>query len=264
MSLCKKILAVSFREKSIFRFDYIVNTLFSFLYIVLKVSLWRGLYGIGGGAVGGIVLNEMMVYCILSSFTEGITKTTVMNDLNSSVLDGSISACLLLPIGLKKYMFLNSVTKNIFWTIYGIVPSAVMAVLFFGFHLEIRPGNLAAYVFSLIMGILINFLYNFLFGSSVIWFRNSFFLGNINSVLLKLFSGALVPIWFFPASLKALSDFLPFRYIVFEPAAILLNTKSAGEIGAVLGMQLLWIAVLFCAVTLVWHRGRNKIMIQGG
>ena len=46
--------------------------------------------------------------------------------------------------------------------------------------------------------------------------------------------------------------------------SLTINTKSAEEIGAVLGMQLLWIAVLFCAVTLVWHRGRNKIMIQGG
>lgn len=59
-------------------------------------------------------------------------------------------------------------------------------------------------------------------------------------------------------------DFLPFRYIVFEPVAILLNTKSFGETVFVLEMQLLWIAVLFCAVTFAWHRGRTKIMIQGG
>lgn len=264
MDLCKRILAISFKEKSVFRFDYILQTLFSFLYIVLKVSLWRGLYGIDSGTVGGIVLNEMIAYCILSSFTEGVTRTTVMKDLNRSVLDGSISSDLLLPVGLKKYMFLESVTKNIFWTVYGIVPSVLMAVLLFDFRLEIRILNLAAYALSLIMGILINFLYNFLFGSSVIWFRNSFFLDNINSVLQKLFSGAMVPLWFFPAGLKTVSDYLPFRYIVFEPTAILLNTGGAGKMISVLGMQVLWIVLLFCAVTLVWHRGRNKIMIQGG
>lgn len=264
MSLCKKILAVSFKEKSMFRFDYIVSTLFSFLNIVLKVSLWKGLYGIGGGTVNGIVLNEMIVYSIFSSFTEGVTKTSVMKELNDSVLDGSISSSLLLPIGLKKYMLINSVTKNIFWTIYGIVPSVFMAAVFFGLHMEIRLSGLLVYMVSVCMGILINFLYSFLFGSSVIWFRNSFFLNNINSVLLKLFSGALVPLWFFPAGLKTLSDFLPFRYIVFEPTAILLNNRSAGETVSVLGMQLLWIALLFCGVTIVWNRGRNKIMIQGG
>lgn len=39
MRLCRKILAISFKEKSIFRFDYIVGTVFAFLYIVLKVYL---------------------------------------------------------------------------------------------------------------------------------------------------------------------------------------------------------------------------------
>lgn len=264
MKLCKRILAISFKEKSSFRFDYIVSTIFAFLYIVLKIYIWKGLYGINAEAVNGIVLNDMIVYSILASFTEGVTKTSVMNDLNNGVLSGSISSNMLLPIGLKKYMFIHSLTKNLFWTIYGIIPSVVVAMLFFGFHAEIRITNLIIYIISVMMGIVINFLYNFLFGSSVIWFRNSFFLNNINSVLLNLFSGALVPLWFFPTGLKVLSNFLPFRYIVFEPISILLNTKNSDEIMFVLGMQLIWIVILYGAVTFVWNRGRHKLMIQGG
>lgn len=264
MRLCRKILAISFKEKSIFRFDYIVGTIFAFLYIVLKVYLWKGLYGTDGRDIGGITLSNMIAYSIIAGFTEGVTKTTVMKDLNDSVLDGSVSASLLLPIGLKKYMFIQSVTRNLFHTVYGMVPSVAAAMLVFGFHISIRPENLLLYFCSVCMGIVINFLYHFLFGSSVIWLRNSFFLNNINSVLLSLFSGAFVPIWFFPAGLKALSRFLPFRYIVFEPAAILADSKSVEEALTVLGMQMLWIVLLFCAVTLVWNRGRHKIMIQGG
>ncbi len=264
MRLCRKILAISFKEKSIFRFDYIVGTIFAFLYIVLKVYLWKGLYGADGEDIGGIALNDMIVYSIIAGFTEGITKTTVMKDLNDCVLDGSVSANLLLPIGFKKYMFIQSVTRNLFHTIYGIVPSVAAAMLLFSFHVRILPVNLLLYMCSVCMGIIINFLYNFLFGSSVIWLRNSFFLSNINSVLLSLFSGAFVPVWFFPGGLRALSKFLPFRYIVFEPTAIFVNTKSFEEAAAVLGMQLVWIMILFGAVTLVWNRGRCKIMIQGG
>lgn len=264
MRLCKRILAISFKEKSIFRFDYIVSTLFDFLNIVLKVYIWKGLYGINAEAVNGILLNDMIVYSILAGFTAGVTKTSVMNDLNNSVLSGSISSNLLLPIGLKKYMFINSLTKNLFWTIYGVIPSVLVAILFFGFHVNITSTNLIIYAISVIMGIVINFLYNFLFGSSVIWFRNSFFLNNINSVLLNLFSGTLVPLWFFPKSLKILSSFLPFRYIVFEPISILLNTKNSDEIMFVLCMQLIWIVFLFGAVTLIWNKGRYKLMIQGG
>lgn len=264
MRLCRKILSISFREKSIFRFDYIAGSVFAFLYIVLKVYLWKGLYGAGGEDIGGVALNSMVTYSIIAGFTEGVTKTTVMKDLNNSVLDGTISASLLLPTGLKRYMFIQSVARGLFHTVYGIVPSVAAAMFVFGFHVNIRPGNLLLYLCSVCMGIVINFLYNFLFGSSVIWLHNSFFLGNINSVLFSLFSGAFVPVWFFPDGLKSLSEFLPFRYIVFEPAAIFVDAKSFEDTAAVLGMQLMWIVLLFGAVTLVWNRGRHKIMIQGG
>ncbi len=264
MRLCAKMLTISWKEKSIYRFDYFIGTIFAFLYLVLKVYLWRGLYGGSGENVNGVVLNDMIVYSIAAGFAEGVTKTSVMNDLNNSVLNGSISVHLLLPVGLKKYMFMQSVSRNVFQTICRVAPSVLAAVLVFDLQADIRPGSLGLYLCSVGMGILINFLYHFLFGSSVIWFRNSFFLNNFNSVLWNLFSGALIPLWFFPEKLRALSELLPFQYILFEPVAILVEGKSPLEVMPVLGMQLFWICVLSGAVTFVWRCGRRKLMIQGG
>lgn len=264
MGLVRKSLAVSFKEKSSFRFDYLLGTLYAFFYIVLKVSLWKGLYGAEGKEIGGIALNSMITYAIIAGFTEGVTKTSVMKELNDSVVDGTISVNLLLPMDLRKYLFIRSLTRGMFHTIYAILPSVAAAMLLFGFRMSIRPAGLALYFCSVCMGIIINFLYQFLFGSTVIWLRNSFFLGNINSVLLSLFSGAFVPIWFFPEGLKTLSIFLPFRYIVFEPTAILVSVKSCEEIAAVFAMQILWIAALSGMAALVFSRGRRRLMIQGG
>ncbi len=262
MRLWRKIFILSFREKSVYRFDYLVGTLFSFLYIILKIYLWKGVYAGTGEAVKGIVLGDMVAYSVLAGFTGGITKTSVMQDFNESVCSGAISSQLLLPMGLKKYLFIHSLAKNMFQTIYGILPSVLVATALFGIHAQIRYPNLLLYLIAVTMGTIINFLYHFLLGASVIWLRNSFFLNNMDSVLLQLFSGAFVPLWFFPRGLKALSDFLPFRYIVFEPTAILLQGRQQAL--PVLGMQLLWIAILFLAATLAWNRGRRKIMIQGG
>lgn len=264
MGLFCKSLVISFKEKSIFRFDYLVGTVFAFFYIVLKVYLWKGLYGTEEKEIGGIVLNSMITYSIIAGFTEEVTKTSVMKELNDSVVDGTISENLLLPMGIRKYLFIRSLTWGIFHTIYAVLPSAAAAMLLFGFRINIRPANLVLYFCSVCMGIAINFLYQFLFGSTVIWLHNSFFLGNINRVLLSLFSGAFVPIWFFPEGLKALSEFLPFRYIVFEPTAILVSVKSGEETAAILAMQLVWSVVLSGAAALVWNRGRHRLMIQGG
>lgn len=131
MGLICKSLAVSFKEKSIFRFDYLVGTVFAFFYTVLKVYLWKGLYGA-----------------------------------------------------------------------------------------EVKE--------------------------------------------IPVVSASGRPVWFFPEGLKALSVFLPFRYIVFEPTAILVSAKSCEETVTVLAMQLVWIAVLYGAAAFVWSRGRRRLMIQGG
>lgn len=264
MGLFRRSLVISFKEKSIFRFDYLGGIVLAFSYIILKVTLWKGLYGAEGKEIGGIALNSMIMYSIIAGFTEGIIKTSVMKELNDSVVEGTISENLLLPMGLRKYLFIRSLTRGIFHTLYTILPSVAVAMLLFGFHISIRPANLVVYFCSVCMGTAINFLYQFLFGCTVIWLRNSFFLGNINSVLQSLFSGAFVPIWFFPEGLKALSEFLPFRYIVFEPTAILVNVKSCEETAMVLGTQFIWVAVLAWAVSFVWNLGRNRLMIQGG
>lgn len=161
MGLFRRSLIISFKEKSIFRFDYLVGTVFAFFYIVLKVSLWKGLYGAGGTEIGGIALNSMIAYSIIAGFTEGITKTSVMKELNDSVVDGTISGHLLLPMGLVKYLFIRSLTRGIFHTIYAILPSAAAAMLLFSFRISIGPANLVLYFCSVCMGTAINFLYSF-------------------------------------------------------------------------------------------------------
>lgn len=168
MGLFRKSLIISFKEKSIFRFDYLVGTVFAFFYIVLKVSLGKGLYGAEGTEIGGIALNSMIAYSIIAGFTEGVTKTSVMKELNDSVVDGTISGQLLLPMGLRKYLFIRSLTRGIFHTIYAVLPSVAVAMLLFGFRISIGPTNLVLYFCLLCMGTAINFLYQFLFGSTVI------------------------------------------------------------------------------------------------
>lgn len=152
MGLWRKIFILSFREKSVYRFDYLAGTLFSFLYIILKIYIWKGVYAGSGGAVRGVLLSDMVAYSVLAGFTGGITKTSVMGEFNDSVCSGTISSELLLPVGLKKYLFTRSLARNMFQTVYGILPSVLMAMLLFGIHVRIRYPNLILYLLAAAMG----------------------------------------------------------------------------------------------------------------
>ena len=139
-----------------------------------------------------------------------------------------------------------------------------MAIAFFGLRFDFTMQRLGLYCVSVALAFFISFLFSFIMGTSVIWLKNSFFLDNLRSLVLRLFSGAIVPLWFFPGWLNRASDFLPFRYIVFEPISILLGKTPMEQIPGVLLMQVLWIGLLFGMMSFIWAMGRRHIMIQGG
>ena len=163
MRLIKRILLNSFKSKTIFRFDYLVGTIFSFAYIVLKIYIWKGLYATDVPNVYSVVLQDMIMYSIVSSFTEGITGSKVMNEINDSVLNGAVVGDLLLPINYIKYLFINSLSKGIFNTVYSVLPSVLVAMLLFGLRTSFTLANVVIYIGSVVLGIGINFFYNFSF-----------------------------------------------------------------------------------------------------
>jgi ABC-2 type transport system permease protein len=193
-----------------------------------------------------------------------LTRSDVMNHLNASFLDGSISLRLLLPLGYRTYYFLSNLSENLFWSIYQSLPPILVAIVFFGLRFDLTPQRLGLYCVSVMLAFFISFLFSFIMGTSVIWLKNSFFLENLRSLVLRLFSGAIVPLWFFPGWLNSASNFLPFRYIIFEPISILLGKTPMEQIPAVLMMQTLWIAILFGLMSFIWAMARKHIMVQGG
>ena len=59
IKLYKRLLVNAFKQKIVFRINYCVDIVFSFLYIFLQVMIWKGLYK-GYEDWNGISLNEMI------------------------------------------------------------------------------------------------------------------------------------------------------------------------------------------------------------
>lgn len=82
--------------------------------------------------------------------------------------------------------------------------------------------------------------------------------------VLRLLSGAFIPLWFFPTALADISSFLPFRLIFFTPISIYLEKISGVEAGGLIAQQLLWIIALLVVEKILWRKGIRKLVIQGG
>jgi len=86
----------------------------------------------------------------------------------------------------------------------------------------------------------------------------------MRAAVTNLFSGALVPLSFFPGWLKSVALLLPFQGIVHTPASIYLGRIGGMELVHYLGVQLFWVAVLWFVGKRMWHRAVRQVTIHGG
>ena len=89
-------------------------------------------------------------------------------------------------------------------------------------------------------------------------------LDTITHNIIGLFSGSIVPLWFFPDALEKVSYFLPFRLIYFVPISVYLN--KAGFFGSInlIMQQFIWIISLHLLMEGIWKLGIKKLVVQGG
>ena len=82
--------------------------------------------------------------------------------------------------------------------------------------------------------------------------------------LLRLLSGSIIPIWFFPDGVANVLRAMPFIYIYQLPLSIYIGKGDRAEILAQMQIQILWLVVLFVVFLAAQHRITRKVMVQGG
>jgi len=87
---------------------------------------------------------------------------------------------------------------------------------------------------------------------------------SIYSVISEVFSGATIPIPFFPNWLKTISYILPFRYICDLPFRVYSGNIPINEGLTLLYISLVWIIVIFIIGQILSRIVLKKAVIQGG
>jgi ABC-2 type transport system permease protein len=77
-------------------------------------------------------------------------------------------------------------------------------------------------------------------------------------------AGTSVPLVFFPGPLRAVAEALPFRFIVYQPAAVYVGAVHGLAVATGLALALAWTAALAALALLVWRRAYRNLVIHGG
>ena len=230
--------------------------------------LWKAVFiSSGSGTINGFSLNDMIIYIFMSSLTAGTIATGTDSDIGHEVMDGSIAMNLIKPISYKVRMLFMSFGSLLYQFIFILLPVwiGLIAVRYFTAH-ELPPDakTIVLYLLSLMLGFFVNFLMNFSFGLLAFYVTNMWGIGHLKDAALLFFSGQLIPIAFFPELLQKIMQFFPFSSLNYIPVMIFLKKLTGMALMQALGIQLLWIALLYLLSLWFWNKATNKLVILGG
>lgn len=246
-----------------YRFDVYGNIIMQTIIMVTTAFFWRALFG-SGSFGNGMTADSMLTYTIISSAMSVLFTTGVERRIQRSVQQGSISVEMIHPINVFGVYFAEDMGTILALVFQNLLPIIIIGSLVIKVPVIVSVSAIPMFAASLVLSMGINWLLAAIFGMWAFTAVEMDALIQVKKHLLRLLSGSIIPIWFFPDSLRAVLEALPFVYIYQLPLDIYVGSASTEDIHRGMVIQVIWFAVLGTAFFVLQRRVLGKVMVQGG
>lgn len=246
-----------------YRFDVYGNIIMQTIIMVTTAFFWKALFG-SGSFGNGMTADSMLTYTIISSAMSVLFTTGVERRIQRSVQQGSISVEMIHPINVFGVYFAEDMGTILALVFQNLLPIIIIGSLVIKVPVIVSVSAIPMFAASLVLSMGINWLLAAIFGMWAFTAVEMDALIQVKKHLLRLLSGSIIPIWFFPDSLRAVLEALPFVYIYQLPLDIYVGSVSTEDILRRMVIQVIWFAVLGTAFFILQRRVLGKVMVQGG
>jgi ABC-2 type transport system permease protein len=182
-----------------------------------------------------------------------ITNVWVIWEFEQEVLQGVLSFRLLQPLDPVWHYVSRHISEKL--TRFPLV--VILAGLFFGLYKEARwlPSITPIFccVLTLILSFTLSFLIQYNFSMFAFWIERATSVQELWSLLQIFFSGLIAPLDVFPDSIRNVLLLTPFPYLVYFPAAILVDFKIQLFKGWLI--MIFWIILCYTLNRWLWKKG---------
>ena len=239
------------------------NFLAKIIYLYMQFALWTALFSSNTGKAVPLRQEETIRYICMATILSTFMECDVIQWINEQIRSGDVANQLIRPMDYKAMIFSKHLGTGIFRFVIYTIPLCLLLAVFFRKPL-LCTDQLVYGILSVILAYLIQFLYSLLIGLIAFWLIVTWPLNMLLTAIYKLLSGSWIPVAMFPDLLTRINRFLPFRAIYAIPVSILTTPMEAESIGSVIGVQLIWLVILFVLSECAWITGKKKLIVQGG
>lgn len=252
-----------FKTALVYRFHFYTTIFTAPVTLIIYYFLWQSIYNYSGQEIiRGFTFPALISYFAISMIVGFFTWTFVDQELENNVRHGYLVGFLLKPINFIYWQFMFEAGFSFLSVILEMIPLFLIGILIFKMQIASWSYFILFFV-SLALAIVLDYLLGYIVGMSTFWLGKISGIRKLKRVSLTFLSGGFIPLAFFPAGFQTVSHYLPFEYTRYVPINIYLEKLSYLESFEMLGLQIVWIGIMFFIANIIWKRAFKKFTGAG-
>lgn len=238
------------------------NTVFGFILAYTYTALWDE-----RPRLGGYDLSQAVTYVWIG---QALLMTCVMmgggfeDELIERIRTGDIAVDLYRPADLQLWWLAGDLGRAAFHLLgRGIVPM-VLGSLAFELALPGDPLTWLAFLFAVVLGVVVSFAIRYLVALSAFWLMDGAGVAQMSFLAGMFFSGLTLPLNLFPGLLGEVARALPWSSMLQIPADVFLGRHTGWDLAGAYAFQAGWALALLAAGRVLQSVATRRVVVQGG
>lgn len=230
--------------------------------VVLLTQLYRAVY-LNETAIEGLTIS-MTMWSITVAHSMQLSSGTrqIILGLRDEIRTGNIAHTLSKPYSFLLYLY--TVFLGRFWTrlASGLALGLLTAFVLAG-PIHLTFSAVVASIILAFFGITLNSVITMIIGICAFWTEEVTAFRWVYDKIQWTFSGMMIPLAFFPDTLKTVVEYSPFAVLFYAPGRILVGFEP-GLFIKYLGLQIFWLVIFTILLAIIYRKGQNNVSINGG
>jgi ABC-2 type transport system permease protein len=259
-SLARTSLEITF----VYRAGFMLNMIGTVFYVVAMFYLWQTIFLGNPGSLSGFTWPEMKAYLLVAFLLNSLLTWYDEWIMSQDIREGRVAVDLARPIDFQAARFAGAMGPVPFEFCSALAVGAIVATVFGGIALPADPVHAALFLVTCALATLVKFGIVYCVSMTAFWTTGIEGIVVSRIAIQNIFSGALIPLVFFPDVLRGIAAVLPFQAMISTPALTYLGKLDGPTTLFMIGVQAVWAIGLAITGRLLWRRAVRAVTINGG